>query len=103
MLPSVFAIGTTVLRGLAHKFGDQGAVGFGRQNQLPDGLVDGQVGGKVAKAALCLSRGYADFLFGRGYDARSLFLDGGLDARLVLQALFLHLGTDFCDLFVEPG
>ncbi len=78
------------------------AIGFRRQSELLRGLFNGEVGGKVTEAAPRLCRGHSDLLLGRRNDACAFFVDGGLDALLVLLALLLHLGANFGDLVVEP-
>src|SRR6266567_6847164 len=89
--------------GLAHKFGDEITVGFGREDNLLRGLLDGEVSGEVAESAARLCSGYGDLLLGRSNNPCALFFNGGLDALLVLLALPLYLRVDLGNLFVEPG
>jgi predicted component of type VI protein secretion system len=51
------------------------------------GLVDGQIGGKVAQSAPGLRRGHANLLLGGCHNAGAFLFECSLDARLVLGAL----------------
>ena len=83
------------------KLGDQGLVGIGRKIQLAGGLLNGQVGGKVAQRALGMGRGHVELLLGGLHNAGAFVGNGGLDASFVFLAFALNLGAKLLDLVVE--
>ena len=58
---------------------------------------------KWRKLAPGLRGGGLNLLLGGGHDARALLTNGRLDARLVLLALFFHLGANLGNLAIQAG
>lgn len=83
------------------EFRDQCAIGFSCEDKLAGSLVDCEVGGKVAQAALCMGGGGGNLLLGRGYDALALFFNRGFDANFVVLRFCFNLGANRCNLVVE--